>query len=110
MHSASQRLMLESALKRCGRQKANCRSALILSLIFASLLSCAKKRDPQAALTEASDTLNHGDTTAALRLAEEGYNDFHNAGPDWAWKFTILRARALYRQGLYEPALEVLSS
>jgi CHAT domain-containing protein len=55
-------------------------------------------------------TLNRGDAATALEKANKGYDDFHRQGPDWVWKFTILKARALYKEGRYEPALAVLRS
>jgi CHAT domain-containing protein/Tfp pilus assembly protein PilF len=51
-----------------------------------------------------------GDTVAAALEAERGYKDFRAAGPDWAWRFTILRARALHMRGMNEEALKLLTS
>ena len=51
-----------------------------------------------------------GDTAAAALEAERGYKDFRAAGPDWAWRFTILRARALHMRGMNEEALKLLTS
>jgi CHAT domain-containing protein/Flp pilus assembly protein TadD len=48
--------------------------------------------------------------TAAGKEAEKCYQNFHALNPEWAWKFTILRARVLYRRGMYEDALKLLSS
>ncbi|MGB8014039.1 MAG: CHAT domain-containing tetratricopeptide repeat protein [Terriglobales bacterium] len=47
---------------------------------------------------------------AAASEAEKGYKDFHTAGPEWAWKFTILRARVLHLRGMDDEALKLLSS
>lgn len=48
--------------------------------------------------------------TAAGAEAEKGYAEFHGVSAELAWKFTILRARVLYRQGTYEEVLKVLAS
>ncbi len=47
---------------------------------------------------------------AAASEAEKGYNDFKGAGPEWAWKFTILKARVLHSRGLDDEALRVLAA
>jgi len=47
---------------------------------------------------------------AATLEADKGYKNFHTAGPEWAWKFTILRARALHSRGLNDEALKLLTS
>ena len=69
---------------------------------------CAR-RDPNSAFEHALQTLNHGDAAAAVREAERGYSEFHKLGPEWSWKFTILRARGLYRQGRYDRVIAVLT-
>ena len=73
-------------------------------------LSACTHRDPQAAYEHAQQTFRHGDAAVAAKEAEEGYNDFHSINTEWAWKFAILRARAFYRQGMYEEALKLLAS
>jgi CHAT domain-containing protein len=85
---------------------------LIVSLALGVTLSlsCSRRRDPQAALDHARETLKHGDASAAAAAAQKGYNDFKNVSTKWSWEFTILRARALYRQGEYEGVLKTLSS
>src|SRR5579863_414930 len=83
--------------------------ALLLAVAVGSLPSCAR-RDPQAAFDHARQTLRKGDALAAALEAERGYKDFHTAGPEWAWKFTILRARALRMRGMNEEALKLLTS
>jgi len=47
---------------------------------------------------------------AAASEAEKSYKDFHAVSPEWAWKFTILRARALRSRGLNDEALRLLTS
>ena len=76
----------------------------------AILLSCSRQRDPQAAFDHAKETLRKGDAVAAASEAEKGYRDFHTSGPEWAWKFTILKARVLHVRGMDDEALKLLAS
>src|ERR1700719_2458253 len=84
----------------------------VISLILglALLPGCSRRGDPQAAYDHARQTLRKGDTVAAALEAERGYKDFRAAGPEWAWKFTILWARALHMRGMNEEALKLLTS
>jgi tetratricopeptide (TPR) repeat protein len=88
------------------------RALRTLSLILglALQLGCSRPRDPQAAFDRAVETLRQGDTATAAAEAEKGYKDFHTAGPEWAWKFTILKARILYRRSMNEEVLKLLAS
>lgn len=67
-------------------------------------------RDPQTAYEHAKQTYRNGDPLGAEKEANEGYNEFHNASSDWAWKFLILKANALHAQSKNEEALKILSS
>jgi CHAT domain-containing protein len=80
-----------------------------LVLILMCLSACSR-RDPQAAFDHAAETFRKGDMMAAASEAEKGYRDFRATSPQWAWKFTILRARALRLRGLNDEVLKVLSS
>jgi CHAT domain-containing protein len=82
----------------------------MLIVAIAYLSACSRHRDPQAAYNHARETLRKGDMTAAASEAERGYRDFHSASPEWAWKFAILRARALRSRGLSDQALKLLAS
>src|SRR5271156_118006 len=83
--------------------------ALLLAVAVASLPGCSR-RGPQAAFDHARQTLRNGDAAAAALQAEKGYNDFRAAGPEWAWRFTILRAWALHSRGLNDDVLKLLNS
>jgi CHAT domain-containing protein len=83
--------------------------AITLVLAVVGLQGCSR-RDPQAVLDHARQTLRKGDTVGAALESERGYKDFRAAGPEWAWKFTILRARALHLRGMNEDALKLLTS
>ncbi len=83
--------------------------AALLALAVSGMLSCSRG-DPQAAFDHATATLRKGDTAAAASEAEKAYRNFHTASPDWAWKFTILRARVMHLRGLNDEALGLLAS
>jgi CHAT domain-containing protein len=82
---------------------------LLLVIAIGGLLSCSRS-DPQAAFDHATATLRKGDTAAAASEAEKAYRTFHAASPDWAWKFTILRARVMHLRGQNDKALGLLLS
>ena len=79
-------------------------------VVIALGAGCSRRSDPQAAYMHTRDTLSSGDMVTAASEAAKGYNDFHTLSPEWAWKFTILRARVLHLRGLNEDALKLLSS
>jgi CHAT domain-containing protein/Tfp pilus assembly protein PilF len=54
--------------------------------------------------------LQHGDIVAAGKEAEKGYLDFHRVSTEWAWVFTILKARILHWQGKNDEVLALLQS
>jgi CHAT domain-containing protein/Tfp pilus assembly protein PilF len=86
-------------------------SLLVLSIAGVALLpGCLRHRDPQAAFDHARETLRKGDTATAAAEAERGYREFHTISPEWAWKFTILKARVLHSRGMDDEALKLLSS
>ena len=70
----------------------------LLGGVLMFLLACTHS-DPQAALDHVTDVLAHGEGAAAAKEAEKGYSRYHNLSPEWAWKFTIVRASAAQRQG-----------
>ncbi len=52
--------------------------------------------------------LNRGDAAAAEKAAAEGFLRFRD-DPVWSWKFIILRATAVYREGHYEKVIALLA-
>jgi CHAT domain-containing protein len=80
-----------------------------LVLIFACLSACTRG-DPRAAFEHAEQTVSQGDLVAGWKEAERGYERFHNVSPEWASKFTVLKARALYQRGMYDEVVKVLAS
>jgi CHAT domain-containing protein len=84
-------------------------TATSVFLTLACLSACAGHRDPQAALDHAQEAFQRGDITAAEKEAEEGYGDFHGVSTEWAWKFTILRARTLSWRGMNDRVLDLLA-
>lgn len=81
---------------------------LVLGIVL--LPHCARRRDPQAAYDHARQTLSQGSFETGALEAQEGYKEFHSLSAEWAWKFTILRARAQYQRGMYEEVLSLLAS
>lgn len=77
--------------------------------VLLSVSGCAP-HDPQSAYEHAQQTFRHGDIVEASKEAEQGHRDFQKTGTEWAWKFTILRARILYQQGQYEDVLKTIAS
>jgi CHAT domain-containing protein len=74
------------------------------------LAACTQRHNPQAAFEHAFHTFQSGDMIGANREAEQGYKEFRGLNSEWAWKFTILRARVLIRRGEYAEGLRVLNS
>jgi len=79
-------------------------------ICVAWLSACSGRRDPQTAFEHVTETLKHGDVVAATNEAERGYRQYHSVSAEWAWKFTIIKASALYRGGTYTEVLKVLAS
>ena len=95
----------------CGQAKP--KIGLRLIAIFMAVLctaACSRRDDPQASFDRAFQAFKHGDITAAETLAERGYKDFRGAGPEWAWRFTILRARIRSLQGMNTGVLDIMAS
>ena len=82
----------------------------VIVLAIICFVTCSRHRDPQSALEHAKQTFRHGHIAIAGEEAERGYAEFHSMSPEWAWKFTILRARALYWQGMRDQVLEILKA
>jgi CHAT domain-containing protein/tetratricopeptide (TPR) repeat protein len=94
-------------------REARCGTRALATVLLVTMLVCVSActhRDPQAAFDHAKETLRKGDTMAAASEAERGYKDFHTFGPEWAWKFTILRVWMLHLRGLNDQALRLLNS
>jgi CHAT domain-containing protein len=56
------------------------------------------------------DTFQSGNLVQAQAEAETDYEQFRSLSAEWAWRFNILRARVLYRRGMYNDSLKVLAS
>jgi CHAT domain-containing protein/Tfp pilus assembly protein PilF len=83
---------------------------IIAALAASYIFGCSAHGDPQDVLDRAASALRHGNVSEAREQAEKGYKRFHRLGPEWAWKFTILRARVLYWTGRNDEALEILKN
>lgn len=86
------------------------KSTILLALILVALQTACSRSDPDAAFDHALQTLDSGQASAAAQEAERGYAKFHTRGLEWAWKFTLLRARANYRLGKYADVLTILDA
>ena len=51
----------------------------------------------------------NGQLTQAQQEAEAGYNQFHNLGQDWRWRFLLLRAETLASRGMNDQAFAVIA-
>jgi CHAT domain-containing protein len=96
--------------ERRGRTLIGMPKLALLFLATACVSTCSRHRDPQVAYEHAAQAFQRGDMTAAGAEAEKDHKEFHNLSAEWAWKFTILRARVLYRRGIYDEVLTVLAS
>jgi CHAT domain-containing protein len=85
-------------------------TSILLVLTLISFPACSRHPDPQAALDHAKRTYQHGDMEAVGEETERGYNEFGKISAEWAWQFTILKARGLYQTGMYDRALHLLAS
>ena len=81
----------------------------VLLLALVCLWGCTR-RTPQTAFGDATQTFLRGDLAAATDEAEAGYNQFHQLGPEWAWKFRILEGNALIWRGLSDRVLVLMTS
>ena len=94
----------------CGCNRNRGPGLALLLVAVTCLSACTRHRDPQAAFEHARQTYQHGDFGTALREAEEGYREFHTLNAEWAWKFAILRASALHRQGFDGEVLKLFEA
>jgi len=98
------------SLTPCCRIGARLELQIAALLTLSCLATCARRHDPQMVFDVAMQTYEHGDMLAAGLDAGKGYEEFHDASPTWAWRFAILRGRALYGQGLYRRTIDLLDS
>jgi len=82
---------------------------LLLAIAIGLSSGCSHTLDPDSTFDHAWETFQKGDLIRAQAEATAGYDKFHSANADWAWKFRILSARVLYRRGLYSDALKQMA-
>ncbi len=85
-------------------------SLVLVFLALACLPSCSRRQDPQNAFDQAQSAWQRGDVASAANEAKKGYEDYHSVSHEWAWKFTVLRAKALHGQDMNDDALKLLTS
>lgn len=83
---------------------------VVLAIILSLLAACERRANPQAAFDHAMQTFRNGQVDKAQQEAEAGYNQFHDLGPEWAWKFLLLRAEALAWRGMSDRVPPLLAS
>src|ERR1700727_237522 len=83
--------------------------ALVVFLAVASI-TCSRKVSPETAFDHAWQTFQDGDLVRAQTESRAAHLQFHDASQYWAWKFTLLTARILYRRGLYGEAQAELAA
>jgi tetratricopeptide (TPR) repeat protein len=83
-----------------------------VSLLFFLVLSssCARRSDPQSVFDHATQAFRSGQVAKAEREAKAGYDQFHNRGAEWAWKFLLLQADALAWRGMNDRVLTLIAS
>jgi CHAT domain-containing protein len=81
---------------------------IVFVLLVICLSSCFRARNPQIALDRATETFHRGEVSKAAAEAEQAYRDFRSAGPEWAWRFTVLRATILNWSGMWTRSLDLL--
>jgi CHAT domain-containing protein len=80
-------------------------------LAAAAVFSCAHpKRSPELLYEHARQAFLIGELKQCQDEAEQGYKQFRDSDPVWAWKFRILQARSALWRGLYEDVLNALDS
>lgn len=82
---------------------------MLLSLLIC-LSACGRRRDPQYEFDRAMLAFRKGQLIEAQREAEEGYHEFHNREPEWAWKFILLQAEVLAWRGMNDRVLPLIES
>lgn len=84
-------------------------SFLLLLLLFLPIED-THPLTAQAAYDHALSLLLHGDLIEGQQEAALGYRRFESSDPSWAAKFKLLLAQAMLYRGMYEDALDTLSS
>jgi tetratricopeptide (TPR) repeat protein len=82
---------------------------VVAALIMCWLWTCSPA-NPGSAYDQAVIAYYRGDFAIAGAKAETGYKQFHRLSSEWAWKFTILRARVLSSRGMSGDVLKLLES
>ena len=84
--------------------------SVLLALILFFATACTRRIDPQTAFDHALQSFRNGQVEKAQREAEAGYNQFHDRGSEWAWKFLLLQADALAWRGMNDRVLTLIAS
>ena len=82
-------------------------AALVFLICFLS--ACDRHNDPQSAFEHAMHAFDTGQVEQAEQEAAAGYQQFHDRGSEWAWKFLLLQAEALAWRGMSDRILPLIA-
>jgi len=85
-------------------------AALALTAAISFVSGCSHRIDPETAFDHARKTYRDGNLADAEKEADDGHAQFHSLSPEWAWKFTLLKANALHGQRKDREVLKTLAS
>jgi len=102
-------MVMPTSRVRRGRLRVKNLCRVTLLYICTLLFACVGRRDPKIAFDRAESAFEKGDTEVAAQEADMGYRYFHGASKEWGWRFTILKARTLSRQGRDDEVLHLLA-
>jgi CHAT domain-containing protein len=81
-------------------------------IVLSALAGCKTDavKHPEIVYASVERNLIHGDLKAAQQEAQQASAQLAQQNPEWAWKFRILNARALLREGSNDKVLSMLSA
>ena len=82
----------------------------LLLLLFLLPFEDSRPQMAQVAYDHAWRLLQQGDLVGSQQEAALGYQRFQSSNPEWAAKFKLLLAQAMLYRGMYDAALDNLSS
>src|SRR5271165_1500624 len=86
----------------------NCIRVMACALLLLSLPSCRSHESPESLYRRARSNLRLGNWNASLREVDADFRQFDNRDLKWAWRFRVLKAEVLARQGRAEESLSLL--
>lgn len=75
------------------------------------MFSCGRhSRSPESLYEHANRAFLVGELKKGQDESEQGYEQFRDSNPEWAWRFRILQAKSALWRGLYPDVLTILDS